>query len=118
MKKTSDRAPKKSKAAATTEGEKAAPPAKKQQTLDAPGMERKRIPQVEAAANKLRETRTERMELQKLEATQQDELVEKMREHGVRLYKFDGEDDELIVELKDKTKVQVRKATTAKSEDE
>ena len=111
---TKNKTPKASKKSASTTTE----PAKKQQSLDAPGMERKRIPEIEDAANELRGTRTEHMGLQKLEAEQQETLVSVMRAHGVKLYKFDGDEDELVVELDDVTKMKVRKATTVKAEDE
>lgn len=91
-------------------------PPKKQTEI--PGTERKRVPEVETAANELREVRTERMELQKTEGQLQDALIDVMRKHSVTVYKFDGQEDELVVELVDQTKVKVRKASTARSEDE
>lgn len=91
-------------------------PVKKQTEI--PGTERKCVAAVEDAANALRAVRLERMELQKAEAEQVTELIDVMRKHDVKLYKFEGEEDELVVELVDVTKVKVRKANTARSEDE
>lgn len=106
---------KKPKAEKTTKAPKQAP--QKKQT-EIPGTERKRVPEVETAANALRAVRLERMDLQKTEGERVDTLIAVMREHDVKLYKFDGEEDELVVELVDQTKVKVRKADTARAEDE
>lgn len=84
--------------------------AAKQTTI--PGTERKGIPSVEKAASSLRETRLERMDLQKVEKKKQDLLVEEMNKAGVKIYKFDDDDEELTLTLKDSTKVSIKKSTS------
>lgn len=85
----------------------------KQPSLPAPGMERTKIPDVEEAAAEYLKARNKRQEQTKVETEKMAVLVEALTKHGVKVYKFDDDEgEEQVVEVKDKVKVTVRKATT------
>ncbi len=84
---------------------------KKREQLEVPGTERKRIPEVEAAAEKLRECRVERMSLQAEEVDLQANLLDEMTKHGVTTYRFQLDEDELVATAESKQKVKIRKVS-------
>lgn len=95
-------------------------PAKKQQTL-AKEFERKKIDEVEDAAEDYRSTRDERMSLQITEAEKQQKLDDVLAKHGIKKYVyFDDDEQELeayIPDTKPKAKVRkVKKQTAAAKE--
>lgn len=82
-------------------------PLRKQQTL--PGIGRD-IPEVEAAAVRLKDHRVKRMAMQEKEAELADELVEAMAKHEVTAFKFDEDGVKFTARIKTgKVKVSVTK---------
>ncbi len=88
---------------------------KRQEQLEVPGTERKRIPAIDDIGAKLRECRTERMSLQIEEAELQEEMLAAMDEHGVTSYKFSVDDEELTATAGAKRKVKISKSTATLS---
>ncbi len=84
----------------------------KQEQLEVPGTERKKIAAIEDAASALRTCRTERMELQEQEVGLQEALLAAMAEHDVTSYRFHLDDEELVATAESKRKVKIRKTTT------
>jgi hypothetical protein len=97
------------------------PPQKaKQLKLPAEGMSRKRIPEVDDAAEAYRVARDERMAHTKVEKEKKAKLLETAKKHGIKVYVFEDEDgEELEVEYTAKTdeNVTVRKVK-AEADDE
>lgn len=92
---------------------------RKQKTF--PGMERKEIPEIAEACDRLSEARSERKsgtkKLAELEKQREVELITIMRQHDVKLHRFhDDEGEEVEAKLEEITKVHVRKTGEAESE--
>ena len=84
-----------------------------------PGTERKHIPEVEAAALEYRNARDHRMELTKIEVAKKAALIAVLQKFGITVYKFDDdENEEVTVELREKTSVKVRKSSSAADDGE
>ena len=92
---------------------------KRAEQLNVPGTERVTIVEVEIAAKAYRSILMERLDLTALETERRAELIRVMQEHKVEVYKYDDDEGvELTVKLDTKTKVKVRRADSAKDEDE
>ena len=105
------KAPKKStKASNTNEPTTTAdkkPKGKKQ--LDIPGTERKRIDELDTAAEAYRTARNTRQAQTKVEKAKKQELLAVARKHGVKVYVYESEDgEELEVEYTAETKENVK----------
>ena len=112
-------ATKKPPAKATAKNENAKPSKKKQ--LDIPGTERKRIAEIDDAAEAYRVERNKRQEQSKVEKAKKQELMAVARKHDAKLYVYEAENgEEFEVEYTADTKenVKVTKAAAAEGEDE
>lgn len=85
-------------------------PASGPKQLKIPGTERKKIADVEAAAEAYRAVRDKRMELGKQEREKKKLLADCVQKHGITKYVYEDDDGrELEVDLKSKTNVTVRR---------
>mgnify|MGYP000482207309 CR=1 FL=1 len=84
----------------------------KKQT-EIPGTERKGVPEIEAAADELREARAELKAATKARDAKAAALIAAMREHQVTKYVFEDGDDETVVDLEQLDKVKVRTRSKA-----
>jgi hypothetical protein len=103
------KAPKVTKTANTNE--QSAPPAKPKgkKQLEIAGTERKRIPELDEAAEAYRTARNTRQEKTKIEKAKKQELMAAARKHGVKVYVYESEDgEELELEYTAETKENVK----------
>ncbi|MBA2718913.1 MAG: hypothetical protein H0U52_06700 [Chloroflexi bacterium] len=92
---------------------------KRAEQTQIPGTERVCIAEVERAAIDYRSIRDERMDLTKKETSLRDALLAVMGGHGLEIYKYvDGENEEITVEVKTKSKVRVRKSDGASGDED
>jgi hypothetical protein len=85
-----------------------APKAKKAKQEDLPGMEDRKIAELEAAALEYAEGRDERMEMTKREVELKTKLIALMHKHGKTIYRCGDIEIEVVPE-KEKIKVRVHK---------
>jgi len=87
----------------------AAKPKKGAAQLKIPGTERKRIKEIDEAAEAYRVERNKRQEQSKVEKAKKQELMKVAREHGAKLYVYEAEDgEEFAVEYTADTKENVK----------
>lgn len=101
--------------AAATKAKKRAPRAKKLKQQFIPGTEPESIPAIDAAAETYHEVMTERCGLSKQEDEAKDNLIDKMKEHGVDRYETPHG---LVVSITSKSNVKVKRKKDAESAEE
>ena len=82
--------------------------AKKPKQTEIPGVERKKVAELDRAAELYVEARDERMELTEKEVAARDALIAVMKKHSLSIYKDDDASPPLVVTLipgEDKVKV-------------
>lgn len=116
MTKKGEKKQKAAKAANANANATAAPKGPKQGTLPAEGMSRKRIAELDEAAEAYRVARNARQEKTKVEKAKKTELMAVARKHGINVYVYEGEDgEELEVEYTAETKENVAVKQIAKA---
>jgi transcriptional regulator len=109
MTKKGEKKAKAEKAANTNKGPK-------QGTLPAEGMARKRIAEIDKAAEAYRVERNKRQAQTKVEKAKKQELIQIARKHGIKVYVYEGEDgEELEVEYTEATTENVKVTQVAKA---
>lgn len=85
--------------------------------MNIPGTERTAIPDVEVAAEELREVSLEHNELGKKKTAKKAELLALLKAHKLKLYRYHDEDgEEIELRVDDEPKVKLRKTGEAEAE--